>query len=75
MNDLKNRNDISILVHNFYSKVREDLLLGPIFNAHIAENDWPKHLIKLTDFWETNLFGIAKFNGNPSKNILRSIKI
>ncbi len=67
MNDLKNRNDISILVHKFYSKVREDLLLGPIFNAHIAENDWPKHLIKLTDFWETNLFGIAKFNGNPSK--------
>ena len=26
---------------------------------------WDSHLIKLTDFWETNLFQIIKFNGNP----------
>jgi len=55
------------LVNTFYTKVREDILLGPMFNGHIPENEWPKHLIKLTDFWETNLFGIPKFRGNPSK--------
>ena len=37
-----------------------------IFNKHIAEEQWPKHLETLTDFWETNLFGIAKFKGNPT---------
>ncbi len=41
-------------------------MLGPIFNGHIPDEKWPEHLSKLTDFWETNLFGIAKFKGNPT---------
>jgi hemoglobin len=67
MNDIKSRNDINILVKTFYAKIRENKLLGPIFNGHIPPQEWPNHLSKLTDFWETNLFGIAKFKGNPSK--------
>jgi len=67
MNSIENRNDVSILVNTFYSKVREDELLGPIFNGQIPEEKWPKHLSKITDFWETNLFRIPKFKGNPSK--------
>lgn len=66
MKTLQNRNDISILVHAFYDKIRKNELLGPIFHKHIAENEWAAHLEKLTDFWETNLFGIAKFKGNPT---------
>lgn len=66
MKTLQNRNDISSLVHAFYEKIRKNELLGPIFHKHIAENEWTAHLEKLTDFWETNLFGIAKFKGNPT---------
>lgn len=66
MNDIQNRKDIQNLVDSFYEKIRKDELLGPIFNAHIPENHWEEHLEKLADFWETNLFGIPKFKGNPT---------
>lgn len=67
MTVITSRNEISLLVNSFYTKVRKDELLGPIFNRHIAEEQWPAHLEKLTDFWETNLFGRAIFKGNPSE--------
>jgi hemoglobin len=63
MNQIENRKD----VNSFYAKIRLDEMLGPIFNNHIPENQWAAHLDKLTDFWETNLFGIAKFKGNPTQ--------
>ncbi|MEM9363449.1 MAG: group III truncated hemoglobin [Bacteroidota bacterium] len=61
--EIESREDVFELVDTFYAKVREDDLLGPIFNKHIK--DWPKHLERLTDFWETNLFFVRKFKGNP----------
>lgn len=64
--DIKTRADISTLVHQFYGTIRRDDLLGPIFHHHIADDQWAEHLEKLTDFWETNLFGVAKFKGNPT---------
>lgn len=66
METINDREDISKLVDTFYSKIRKNELLGPIFNRHISEEQWPEHLKQLTDFWETNLFGIAKFKGSPS---------
>ena len=71
MKPIKNREDIQLLVNTFYSKIRKDELLGPIFNSHISENQWPHHLIKLTDFWETNLFGVRKFKGSPTQKHLK----
>lgn len=65
MKSIDTREDISLLVHRFYAKIREDDMLGPIFNGEIAEEHWPAHLEKLTDFWESNLFGVRKFRGNP----------
>jgi hemoglobin len=64
---LENRQDLSLLVHTFYGEIREDETLGPIFNGHISDSQWPEHLSKLTDFWESQLFGVAKFRGNPSQ--------
>ena len=66
MNTIKDRKDVNLLVNIFYTKIRKDELLGPIFNHHISEEQWPEHLVKLTDFWETNLFGVSKFKGSPS---------
>ena len=65
MKSIESREDVQLLVNTFYSKIRKDALLGPIFNTHISEALWPDHLVKLTDFWETNLFGVPKFKGNP----------
>lgn len=67
MKSIDNRKDVETLVNRFYAKIRRDDLLGPIFNSHIPEEKWPEHLSKLADFWETNLFGIPKFKGNPSQ--------
>lgn len=61
--DIENRNDVYTLVSEFYTKIRVDPELGPIFNTIIK--DWDFHLKHLTDFWETNLFAIAKYKGDP----------
>lgn len=65
MQTIESRKEISFLVHRFYAKIREDEMLGPIFDKHISEEQWPAHLEKLTDFWESNLLGVSKFRGNP----------
>jgi len=60
---IENRTDVSFLVHQFYAKIRADKEIGFYFNEMIS--DWDAHLEKLTDFWETNLFGVRKYKGNP----------
>jgi len=62
---LETREDISFLVRAFYVKIREEAMLGPIFNSQIQ--DWETHLENLTDFWEGNLFFFVKtkFKGDP----------
>lgn len=63
--DIQNRGDVFTLVSTFYGKVRENKEIGHFFNETIT--DWPVHLERLTDFWETNLFMVSKFRGNPAK--------
>ncbi|WP_394750302.1 group III truncated hemoglobin [Spongiimicrobium salis] len=67
MKQIETREDIFLLVSTFYQAIREDALLGPIFNQHLSEEQWPPHLEKLTDFWVTALFGVACFKGNPMR--------
>ncbi len=62
--DIETREDIKNLVDTFYTAVRKDNLLGSIFND-IAQVDWQEHLPKMYDFWETALFHLAKYKGNP----------
>lgn len=56
--------DIQLLVNTFYSKVREDGLLAPVFQARIQER-WPQHLEKMYRFWQTLLLGDHTYNGQP----------
>lgn len=66
MKDISNREDVKLLVNTFYDKVRKDKMIGNIFNSIIgSEESWVIHLEKLTDFWETNLFSVSKYKGNP----------
>jgi len=62
-NDILNRADVYTLVTTFYAKIRKDDVLGPIFNNRI--HDWDSHLDHLTDFWESSLFFVNKYKGNP----------
>ncbi|MDH7448300.1 group III truncated hemoglobin [Aquimarina sp. 2201CG14-23] len=63
--DIETREDVYTLVSQFYSKIRKEEILGPIFNYMI--HNWEEHLNRLTDFWETNLLFVAKYKGNPIK--------
>lgn len=63
--DIQNREDVYLLVSTFYSKIRVNPEIGHFFNDTIT--NWPSHLEKLTDFWETNLFMVHNFRGNPMK--------
>jgi hemoglobin len=60
--DIKTRDDVSLLVSTFYSKVRTNEILKPFFSS--IEN-WEKHLATLTTFWESSLFLKTKYYGNP----------
>lgn len=65
--DIQNRDDVHLLVSEFYKKVRKDAVLGPFFNPIIK--DWDEHINRLTTFWETSLFMTKKlehkYYGNP----------
>ena len=54
---------IAALVDRFYASVREDAMLGPIFDARI--DDWPKHLGQMNRFWQSILLSAGNFTGNP----------
>jgi hemoglobin len=54
---------IRSVVIEFYRRARRDVLLGPIFEAHIAE--WPEHLDRMTDFWSAALRKTGRYTGNP----------
>ncbi|MGN6396736.1 MAG: group III truncated hemoglobin [Mucilaginibacter sp.] len=61
--EIEGLEDIKIFVDEFYSRVRADELIGPIFMEKI--DDWGAHLEKLYAFWNAALFGVPGFRGNP----------
>ena len=63
-NDIVSLDDIKLLVNTFYDKVREDQLIGPIFNERIQDR-WPQHLSKMYTFWQTVLLGEHTYFGSP----------
>ena len=56
--------DVKLLVDTFYSKVRNNETLAPIFNERIGDR-WPEHLEKMYTFWQTTLLGEHTYFGSP----------
>ncbi len=56
--------DIKLLVDTFYDKVRDDNLLGVIFND-VIQDRWPQHLEKMYKFWQTILLEEHTYYGSP----------
>jgi hemoglobin len=54
---------LRVLVHAFYARVREDVILGPIFAARIT--DWAPHLERMVAFWSSVALMTARYHGRP----------
>lgn len=63
IHELCTEEEVVSLVHSFYARIRQDEVLGPIFDARIV--DWDHHLTKLVDFWSAILRRTARFSGAP----------
>ena len=51
------------LVDRFYAKVRQDPLIGPVFERAI--DDWPGHLERLQAFWSSVMLTSGRYKGRP----------
>ncbi|RZK39495.1 MAG: group III truncated hemoglobin [Pedobacter sp.] len=64
LSDISKLEDIKLLVDTFYSRIRENTMLGPIFER-IIQDRWPAHLQKMYNFWETVLLEKHSYFGSP----------
>lgn len=56
---------IEQLVRGFYARIREDALLGPIFDARIQ--DWEPHLQRMCSFWSSVVLSSGVYHGQPMR--------
>ena len=59
---------IERLIHSFYERVREDRLLGPIFEARIV--NWEPHLQQMCAFWSSVALMTGRYHGQPMQKHL-----
>ena len=62
--DITTRKDIELLMKKFYEKVKNNTLLGYLFND-VAKVNWETHLPIMCNFWENVLFYTGNYEGNP----------
>ena len=64
--DIHDAADLRRLIDAFYTQVRRDELLGPVFASRIPDGHWPAHLDTMTRFWTAALLAqAAGYRGNP----------
>lgn len=56
---------INGLVRTFYDRARQDEVIGPIFNAAVA--DWDEHIEKISLFWGGIMLRTGKYHGRPMR--------
>ena len=54
---------VTELVHRFYTRVRADAVLGPIFAERIT--DWEPHLERMAAFWSSVALMTGRYHGAP----------
>jgi hemoglobin len=64
--EIINKMDVHWLVDRFYDKVKEDKVVGYIFNDVMKVN-WEKHLPVMYSFWENALFYTGGYEGNAMR--------
>jgi hemoglobin len=56
------------LVHNFYARIRQDPVLGSIFESRIQ--DWEPHLRQMGEFWSSVALMTGRYHGQPMRKHL-----
>jgi hemoglobin len=56
---------IAALIDAFYLRVRRHPALGPVFEAAIAEDEWPGHLETMRCFWSSVMLTSGRYSGDP----------
>ena len=64
--DIQNRDDIELIVAQFYEKVFADPIIGYIF-TDVAKVDLQEHIPLITNFWSSSLLGERSYRGNAFK--------
>lgn len=62
--DFVSEEQIAALVDTFYTRVRQDALLGPVFERVVGD-EWEAHLAKMRAFWSSLVLGSGRYKGNP----------
>ncbi|MCW5696406.1 MAG: group III truncated hemoglobin [Bauldia sp.] len=55
---------VAAMVDRFYGRVREDAVLGPIFDRVIGDG-WDAHLQRMKDFWSSITMMTGRYKGTP----------
>lgn len=64
---------ISLLVDEFYRRIRTDETLGPIFDEAIGDR-WDHHLQRMKSFWASVALNAGTYSGQPvpvHRNLMR----
>ncbi len=62
--EITTKDDIVLLVDDFYEQVLQDEIIGHFF-TEVAKIDVKKHMPIMHSFWDSLLFGTATYKGNP----------
>lgn len=65
-NDVETREDLQLILRDFYSRLLSNKALYPYFEKFRAHEVLEEHLKDLTDFWEGSLF----YRGSYKKNVI-----
>ena len=64
--DISSRNDIDIIIREFYGKIQQDPVIGEKFD----NLDFEHHIPLIVEFWNSIIFGSNSYQGDPfSKHI------
>ncbi len=69
--DLGGREDLELLLREFYRRAFDDALLRHVF-VDVVQMDLERHVPVLADFWEKVLFGAGRYSG-PTMQVHRRV--
>lgn len=62
--EITTREDITLLVESFYTRVKDDEVIGYIFRD-LEHFSWDTHIPIMVNFWSTILLDEMSYKGNP----------
>ena len=63
--DIIDDSSLRLMIDRFYRAVLADAVLGPVFNAAIAPDEWPAHLKTMLRFWSSVMLASGAYSGSP----------